>query len=201
MVAIRTTSQSRKMVCRLCSNFETMVLVAFLTPYYLDSFVPSAHIQQIVQQNRPTETYYCLHARVEADWFYHCCNEDVHDPNLDPDRPDTWRCSYGKPPTRCYQTPAQIARTLLQALPHSSTLWVASGASRAALEPLYQLFQVKRLESTVKSTHFMDYDLALADREICAGAKTAWVMGESTFSKDIGKHTKRILYNKIRPTN
>ena len=87
----------------------------------------------------------------------------------------------------CYKTPRQIANMLKSEIDQNDTLWVSSGSSRHALQPLYELWNVVTKDDLSSEASFMDYGLAQVDKIICSGASGFWGMGGSTFTADISK--------------
>lgn len=144
--------------------------------------VPSDSILARVNEVTPTGPYICLHARVEQDWFLPCCNKGETN-ELDPDDPDSWRCAdHSRPPRSCYSTPRQIAEVLQSyGVTNQATVWVASGVSNKALQPLFDVFDVRRMLST-ETGNFMDYDIALVQREVCGRSIRTWSQAGTSFT-------------------
>ena len=175
--------------------------------------IPSKRLRTQIDRHVASmpQNYSCLHARVEPDWFTHCCDgsRERSFSRLDlffrdwrmrqyPHQPDLWRCGvWREQDTTCYKTPTQIVDTILRkgAVP-GSTLWTASGASDRALLPLSKQFKVRRPAKT--SGNFMDYDVALVEREVCSRASHAWLSGKSSFSQYIQGETAVKFYSDKR---
>lgn len=165
----------------------------------LPCFTPAPHLQEMVNNYKDAMqvNFECLHARVERDWFYYCCGSwQFGTPSsVDMENPGTWTCGDNSlPPLSCYKTPEQIAKYLLDnRVEHNATLWVASGASAKMLRPLSKNFH---LNFVAKNTsHFMDYGIALVEREVCSEAQHMWGVQGSTFSYFVGLKTSATFYS------
>lgn len=163
-------------------------------------FQPSRNVRHLVQQMAPrhgSNDYTCLHARIEKDWFEHCCGESHL--QLDPHTPSSWRCANGnQPPASCFVSATAIRSRMSQHAQlgwpkihnpqqqSSSLLWIASGASRRALEPLLSARNASTTTLLAPShdsnQHFMDYRYALAHQVICSKAQTVWTHSGSSFA-------------------
>lgn len=148
-----------------------------------DCFRPSERVSNLIVQYKSTlgESYACLHARTESDWFtLTCCKAGA---NTTSEQPEEWTCTKPIDP-QCYSTPGKIVEVLKADLALNSSLWVSSGSSRNALKPLYEAFSVSTKDTADNST-YMDYSLAMVDQEVCRGASQFWGMQGSTFSTNL----------------
>jgi hypothetical protein len=172
---------------------------------------PSPDIEDHVARFAATHlrgAYSCLHARVELDWFRMCCDaapesamgEHGSSRSLGADatpREADGRCEFSgtPPPAGCFVSPASIAGVLRESgLPAGGALFVASGASAAALEPLSRVFKVRRLPAVgcqaersgaANYSVFASYTQALAERMLCANASRFFGVDGSSFTKSI----------------
>jgi len=131
------------------------------------------------------KNYVCLHARTESDWFKACCKH-LYSTEADTSdlSPEKWKCGEHTE-MECYKSPSELVSYLRYAgLSDGSSIWVSSGGSYDSLKPLRDAFDV---HSTVsKDSHvFMDYRLAMTDKNVCSGANRFIGMYGSSFSNDL----------------
>jgi hypothetical protein len=153
---------------------------------YLDCFVPSERLNKMIAayKSKLPKEYACLHARTESDWYSHaCCGGQG---NTTSESIDEWNCPIHPVSETCYKTPQQIADMLKSKLDSNMTLWISSGSSREALQPLFDSWNVVTKDD-LSSDLYMDYGLAEVDRMMCRDAKTFWGMGGSSFSEEVTK--------------
>ena len=151
---------------------------------YLDCFVPSERLNKMIAayKSKLPEEYACLHARTESDWYSRaCCGRQG---NTTSESIDEWNCPTHPVSDTCYKTPQQIADMLKSKLDSNMTLWISSGSSREALQPLFDSWNVVTKDD-LSPDLYMDYGLAEVDRMMCKDAKTFWGMGGSSFSEEI----------------
>lgn len=141
---------------------------------------------------RMPSRFYCIHARVEEDWYDVCC----HVPQWQNHRPrgdfldgkgHARACPNGAFVSReCYLSPARLAAFLLHRVPVGKTLYVATGLPFEHLHPFslhYTVQTRQRMSSNSRSVGFMSYLDALIDRTVCAKAHLVVGHRSSSYSK------------------
>jgi hypothetical protein len=156
-----------------------------------ECFIPSHRVNKMIaayKSKLPVE-YACLHARTESDWYSHACCEKHG--NTTSENIEEWNCPIHPVSETCYKSPQQIADMLKSELDSNTTLWISSGSSRQALQPLYDSWNVVTKDAISLDDSYMDYGLAQVDKAICSGATIFWGMGGSTFTGDIAAIIQR----------
>eukprot|EP00956_Cyclotella_meneghiniana_P034026 scaffold101048_cov23-Cyclotella_meneghiniana.AAC.1 len=149
---------------------------------YRECFKASATLQKKIDYYKSVlpANYSCLHARTEEDWYkLQCCKQNA-EVNTTSIHPELWTCSEFTR-ERCYMTPKQIVDVLKRNLVTDSPLWISSGSSQEALQPIHDSFEVYSNKDNNDGA-FIDYSLAEVDFAVCSGATTFWGMLGDSFS-------------------